>query len=413
MGVVYIGRHETLSRRVVLKVLRPEMSRYADMVQRFFNEAQAATAIHNPGIVQIFDYGIAPEGSAFIVMELLQGETLTARLKQRPLDVVECCRIGRQIANVLQAAHAASITHRDLKPDNLFLVPDTEVAGGERVKVLDFGIAKLAGELHAVGVKTRTGVVMGTPSYMSPEQCRSAVTAEPRSDVYSLGCIMFEMVCGRPPFVGGGLGDIIGAHLHSPPLDPRILAPDVPPALAELILHLLAKKPEARPQTMAAVSQRLDEILRALGEPPPRAPTPQPMLDPTLPDPELPFAPELAPAHTLPSGETQPLGQVLPTDGTLLPNETSLSMRATTPVRIASPIPPTVHAPARAPTPSALPPHERPTTPVPAPSALPHSARPQVPSPRPQVAPRIGPTEKTSISPRNGNRPRPLCSEAS
>ena len=146
MGVVYVGRHETHGRRVAMKVLRPELSSHADVVQRFFNEAQATTAIHNPGIVQVFDFGTPPDGRAYFVMELLEGETLTARLKQRRSDHGECCRFGRQVANVLQAAHAAGITHRDLKPDNLFLVPDLEVIGGERVKVLDFGIAKLAGE---------------------------------------------------------------------------------------------------------------------------------------------------------------------------------------------------------------------------------------------------------------------------
>jgi serine/threonine protein kinase len=408
MGVVYIGRHETLSRRVVVKVLRPEMSRHADMVQRFFNEAQAATAIHNPGIAQVFDYGMAPNGSAFIVMELLQGETLTARLRQRQLDIVECCRIGRQIANVLQAAHAAGITHRDLKPDNLFLVPDPEVAGGERVKVLDFGIAKLASELHAAGVKTRTDVVMGTPSYMSPEQCRSAVTAEPRSDIYSLGCLLFEMVCGRPPFVGGGLGDIIGAHLHTPPPDPRTLAPGVPPALAELILHLLAKRPEARPQTMAAVSQRLDEILHALGESSPRAPTPLPVFDPTLQDSAPPFSPDLAPAHTLPPDETQPSGETLPLDATLPPGEVSLSERPTTPVPIAPQTPSPAHAPTPVPKPSALSPHERPIALVPVRPARPLSAHPKVPSRGPQAAPRSDTAEKTSILPRSHSRPRPL-----
>jgi len=114
MGVVYVGRHETLGRAVAVKLLQPELSRDADMVQRFFKEAQAATAIRNPGMVHIFDFGTAPDGRAFIVMELLEGETLTARLQQRRLDAVECCRIGRQAANVLQAAHAARITHRDL-----------------------------------------------------------------------------------------------------------------------------------------------------------------------------------------------------------------------------------------------------------------------------------------------------------
>jgi hypothetical protein len=276
MGEVYVGRHERLGHRVAVKVLRLEMSRNADMVRRFFNEAQSATAIRSPGIVQIFDFGTLPDGRAYFVMELLEGQSLDARLKQRRLDYVACCRLGRQVANVLQAAHTAGITHRDLKPENLFLIQDVEVAGGERVKVLDFGIAKLASEVHAAGVKTRTDVVMGTPSYMSPEQSRGAGAVDARSDIYSLGCILFEMVCGRPPFVGEGLGGIIGAHQYVEPPNPRSLAPDVPARLAKLILQMLAKPPEARPQTMAAVGQALEEILQALEKAPKRAPTAAP-----------------------------------------------------------------------------------------------------------------------------------------
>ena len=270
MGEVYVGRHEALGHKVAVKVLRSEMTRNTEMVKRFFNEAQAATAIRNPGIVQIFDFGTTPDGSAYFVMELLDGVSLTDRLKERLLDPVESCRLTRQIANVLQAAHDAGITHRDLKPDNLFLVPDSEVIGGERVKVLDFGIAKLTGEIHTSGVMTRADVVMGTPSYMSPEQCRGAGSVDTRSDIYSLGCVLFKMVCGRAPFVGHGPGDILASHLHRPAPDLREFAPDVPPALAMLVGKMLEKKRDARPQTMAAVSQALEEILNELVGPPAR-----------------------------------------------------------------------------------------------------------------------------------------------
>jgi len=292
MGEVYRGRHETLGHPVAVKILRPEMSRNADVVKRFFNEAVAATSIRNPSIIQIYDFGTTPDGSAYFVMELLEGESLMTRLKQRRLGDAECCRLGRQVANALHAAHAAGITHRDLKPDNLFLIADTEVPGGERVKVLDFGIAKLAGDSHEPSM-TRTGLVMGTPLYMSPEQCRGAGEVDSRADIYSLGCILFRMVCGRPLFDGHGAGEIIGAHLHLPPPDLRTIAPDVPPQLAALIGQMLAKQPDARPQPMAAVSRALDEILRTLEEPAPRASAPvlQPMppstSQPRLPQPQL------------------------------------------------------------------------------------------------------------------------------
>ncbi|HEX8114397.1 MAG TPA: serine/threonine-protein kinase, partial [Kofleriaceae bacterium] len=190
MGVVYVGHHEALGRPVVMKVLQPELCSDAGRVQRLFDEARAVTAVRSPGIVQMFDFGVTPDHRAYFVMELLEGESLAARLQQRRLDHAACCRLGRQVANVLQAAHAADIIHGDLKPANLFLVPDPEIVGGERVKVLDFGIAKLTGEARSAGARTRAGLMMRTLHYMSPEQCGSASTADVRSDIYALGCIL-------------------------------------------------------------------------------------------------------------------------------------------------------------------------------------------------------------------------------
>jgi tRNA A-37 threonylcarbamoyl transferase component Bud32 len=298
MGVVYLGQHEALASRVVIKVLQPELCDDADMVQRFFNEARAATAIRSPGIVQVFDFGVTPDQRAYCVMELLEGESLAVRLKRRRFDFAECCRLGRQLANVLHAAHAAGIIHRDLKPANLFLVPDPEVAGGERVKVLDFGIAKLAGEAHGAGVRTGTGLMMGTPYYMSPEQCRSASAADARSDIYSLGCILFEIACGRPPFLFTGVADIVTAHLHEPPPHSHQLAPGVPLGLSALISQMLAKHPDARPQTMAAVGQALDDLLRTADPGAGRIPTPLPGAVPAFARPGTLPAHLMAPAAT-------------------------------------------------------------------------------------------------------------------
>jgi serine/threonine-protein kinase len=265
MGVVYLGRHEALGHAVAVKVLQPALSRDATMVKRFFTEAQAATSIRSPGIVQIFDFGTSPDGAAYFVMELLEGVPLSRRLAERRLDYGECCRIGRQVANALHAAHQCGITHRDLKPDNLFLVPDPDVAGGERVKVLDFGIAKLATEAQGPAAVTQAGLVLGTPSYMAPEQCRGAGAIDARADIYSLGCILYEMACGHPPFVAAGAGEVLGAHQFLPPPMPQTRAPDIPQSLAVLLLHMLAKSPDLRPSTMAAVAQALDDVHRAIG----------------------------------------------------------------------------------------------------------------------------------------------------
>jgi serine/threonine-protein kinase len=265
MGVVYLAEHQTLGRRAVIKQLLPEVSRDHDIVQRFFNEARAATMIRHPGIVDVFDFGQHPtSGTAYIVMEFLEGESLASRLeRERILPIDLAAYIARQIASPLGAAHAVGIVHRDLKPDNVYLSPDPDAPYGIRVKVLDFGIAKLAGQLTTGGVKTRTGAVMGTPTYMAPEQCHGAADLDHRADLYALGCILFEMVCGRPPFVGQGLGEILGAHMFQEPPRPSTIA-RVPPQLDELILHLLAKAPASRPPSTEPVIAALDAIRRGI-----------------------------------------------------------------------------------------------------------------------------------------------------
>jgi serine/threonine-protein kinase len=354
MGVVYVGHHEALGSRVVMKVLQRELSNDADMVQRFFNEARAATAIRSPGIVQVFDFGVTPDRRAYFVMELLEGESLSARLKRRCYDFAGCCRLGRQVANVLQAAHAAGIVHRDLKPANLFLVPDPEVAGGERVKVLDFGIAKLAGEAGALGVRTRTGLIMGTPHYMSPEQCRSASAADARSDIYSLGCILFQIACGRPPFVFAGVGDIVAAHLHEPPPDPNQFAPGAPPGLSALIARMLAKHPDARPQTMAAVGQELDDILRMLDVASGPIRTPLIGVGGSAPLPGMPLACSVAPpAALLAVAPPAPLAVAPPAPLAIAsPAPVFPALAPHVPFIVAPPVPPGIAQPVRLPRPA-------------------------------------------------------------
>jgi eukaryotic-like serine/threonine-protein kinase len=259
MGVVYLAEHPGIGRRAAVKILRPGLTENPELAKRFFNEARAANAIRHPGIVEVFDCGTLPSGTSYIVMELLEGENLASRLRNRgPLPVDDARRIGAQTASALAAAHAAGIVHRDLKPDNLYLVPDDRDATMELVKVLDFGIAKLGQQGSNINsVRTRTGSVMGTPAYMSPEQCRGTREIDHRSDIYSLGVIIFEMLCGRPPFVSEGFGEMVHLHISQPPPPPRTINPAIPEEIERLILWCLAKEPDERMQTMGDVHAAL------------------------------------------------------------------------------------------------------------------------------------------------------------
>src|SRR5215470_2721331 len=260
MGSVWLAEHIALGRRAALKMLHPEFSNRPDIVTRFFNEARAATAIPDPGIVQIFDFGQHVDGSAYIVMELLDGEPLDRRLEREgALSLVDGLRLMRQVASTLGAAHARGIIHRDLKPENIYIVRDPEVPGGERAKVLDFGIAKLAGD--RAGIKTQTATVMGTPTFMSPEQCRGTGQVDQRSDVYALGCVLFTLVTGRPPFNADGAGEIIAMHLREPAPAPSQLRPGIPPELDQLVLRCLAKHPAQRFATAGELALAIGGLL--------------------------------------------------------------------------------------------------------------------------------------------------------
>jgi serine/threonine-protein kinase len=263
MGTVYSAQHTLLDRLAAVKVLLPKLSREQEMVTRFFNEARAATAIRHPGIVAVYEYGRTDDGSAFIVMEYLEGETLRERCKGTRLRWSTALAFVRQIAGALGAAHAKGIVHRDLKPDNIFLVPDPEVPGGERIKLLDFGIARLAGPVPS-GHKTQTGTLMGTPLYMAPEQCRG-VTVDSRADIYSLGCILFELCTGQPPFSGEGEGDLFVAHIREKPPTIASLASGVPKEIEDLVQRMLAKAPADRVQTASELIKLIDAAKAAIG----------------------------------------------------------------------------------------------------------------------------------------------------
>jgi serine/threonine-protein kinase len=259
MSEVWVAEHALLGRRAAIKVLRSRLSRQLDIVQRMFNEARIMTAIANPGIVQVFDFGFHVDGSAYIVMELLDGETLGERLSRRgPLAVGEALHLVRQVASALRAAHDHGVVHRDLTPENIFLARDPDVAGGVRAKLLDFGIAKLIGER---AFHTGEALVLGTPPFMSPEQCRGEQTVEQRSDVYSLGCVLFTMVTGRPPFDAAG-GAVLAMHQQEPTPIPSRRVPGLPAVVDHLVLRCMAKQPAER-FTAGELSRAIAGLLRA------------------------------------------------------------------------------------------------------------------------------------------------------
>jgi serine/threonine protein kinase len=261
MGAVYRAEHTLLGRPAAIKVLPPEQAHDPAVARRFFREAQIASTVADPGVVQVFDFGYHRDGSAYLLMELLDGEPLDARLRRLGrLPPLAALRIVRQIAVSLAAAHAQGVVHRDLKPENVVLVPDTAVAGGERAKILDFGIATVVDRPtpRRRSGPVDPGPVMGTPLYMSPEQCRGSAELDHRSDIYSLGCVLFHLLVGRPPYEGDTAADVIARHLLEPPPVPSTVVPELPPDLDALVVACLAKSPELR-------FQRMTELIAGIG----------------------------------------------------------------------------------------------------------------------------------------------------
>ncbi len=265
MGTVYKAEHTLIGKLAAVKVLHPELSRVQDLVNRFFNEAKATTSIKHPGIVEIFDFGYMESGHAYLIMEFLDGMSLARRCKTGgKMGEGDAAMLLRGVCSALSAAHAKGIVHRDLKPDNIFLVPDPDTAIGERTKVLDFGIAKLT-DVGPAGSATKTGAVMGTPTYMSPEQCRGTGVVDQRADLYSMGCIFHELLTGRPPFVNLGAGELIGAHLYVEPPRPSEVLPTISRESEKLIMALLSKDPNHRPQTAKELGQWFQRIAELQG----------------------------------------------------------------------------------------------------------------------------------------------------
>jgi serine/threonine protein kinase len=251
MGTVYLGEHPLIGKRVAVKVLLEELASKEDIVARFFNEAKAVNDIGHANIVDIVDFGKVKnefnQDIVYFIMEFLDGESLAARLRRTGLSFKETMHVMSQCVSALGASHAKGIVHRDLKPENIYLCP----RGGDKnfTKLLDFGIAKLTGD-SSQSHKTRTGLVIGTPAYMSPEQCEGKGLIDHRSDIYSLGIVMYELLTGRVPFPGEGFGEILVAHLTRMPDPPSTLNPDVSPQLESIVMHAIEKDRNRRFQSM-------------------------------------------------------------------------------------------------------------------------------------------------------------------
>jgi serine/threonine protein kinase len=254
MGQVYLGVQPAIGSRVAIKVLLGDWGRESSLVERFFSEARAVNLIRHEHIVNVLDLAWLSDGRPYIVMEYLDGNPLSVLIRQRGrLPLGSFVTLVVEVAGALAAAHAKGIVHRDLKPDNIFVTP----AG--HAKVLDFGIAKLRhDDGSAMHAATATGSILGTPHYMSPEQALGR-KVDHRSDLYSLGIILYEGATGRRPFVGDTLFEILKQHIETMPPAPETLCAEMPTALSQVIRSALDKQPERRPEDAAALANALRE----------------------------------------------------------------------------------------------------------------------------------------------------------
>ncbi len=279
-GRLHEAVDEQTQRRALIKVMHQELAEDRPSARRFSNEVRALNRIDHPGIVKIYDHGELPTGTPYIVMEYLHGETLRDRLRQLGgrMEPLKAMYIAGQVAAALAAAHAAQVVHRDLKPGNVMLIADAQTPEGERVKLLGFGIVKLSPSGNSSPL-TKVSDKMGTPTYMSPEQCKSAHDVTDRSDVYSLGVMLYEMLAGAPPFSDTeGLLGLMIAHIQQDPPSLKHRAPDASPELYQLVNRMLAKSPADRPSAEAVATL----LLQLSGQSPPLS---QALLEPVSPPP--------------------------------------------------------------------------------------------------------------------------------
>jgi len=265
MGSVYMGVHPGIGSRVAIKFLHPQFSHDDKIVERFFNEARAVNVIGHDNILKILDLNVTDDHRHYFVMEYLYGRPLQALLRQNaPVPLEIAGPIAVQICDALEAAHKRGIVHRDLKPENIYLI--TMKGKKNFVKVVDFGIARVTDDTGVSTGKTQTGMVMGTPAYMSPEQgAGESSKIDGRSDVYSLGVMMFQLATGRLPFPGANFGEVLIGHLQLAPPQPRSINPQIPEAYEAIILRCLQKKQEARFQSMKELKDALEGCMDQLG----------------------------------------------------------------------------------------------------------------------------------------------------
>ena len=263
MGAVYGARHPQNGKSVAIKVLAPMFCADPSAVKRFEQEARVVDEIHHPNIVDVFHLGELPDGRKYLVMEWLEGESLTDRIERGPIAPRDAVEIVDSMCDAIQAVHDKGVIHRDLKSDNVFLARDG-------VKLLDFGLAKLSVNDPRALTRTKTGIVVGTPAYMAPEQAR-AQAIDHRVDIYALGVLTFKMLTAQLPFQGEAV-ELIMQHLKTPPPAAKHLAPAVPDELSQIIMRMMAKSAAERP-TLAEVRAACSTLRTTLAPPPPKSST--------------------------------------------------------------------------------------------------------------------------------------------
>lgn len=300
MGRVYRAKDETTGRTVALKLVHRHLAMHAQLVERFKREMTITRSLTHPTVVDVIDVGSTPQGVPYLVMELIEGQSLDAILQRTgALDPLQAASIGAQIADALACAHDASFVHRDIKPENVMLTGHRL----DRVKVLDFGISRVVGSFEegpmhgeeGFRTLTRANAAIGTPTYMSPEQA-ACEKVGPRSDLYSLGMVLYELVAGMPPFICATHHEALKKHIREAPVRLSEKVPGVPDWLDDVVMQLLEKEPDDRPGSAAEVAAALRD---GLGESTPSYAAPEPVPEPEVPVVVTPPPPPLSRQRTM------------------------------------------------------------------------------------------------------------------